>query len=386
MRRDPKLRVNKGWYALVFYDPARTPQRRYVALGTKRKDVAERRARELTARWERGEHDPWADAGRAAEVRALTVLQAHEAFVESVRARVERGSLSPATLADYANSLRSALAGLPAGLPLGALSAGHLERLVYRGELSPATQRGYYTKVAVFLKWCRAEALMQHEPLAAVERPAKYEPPPAWLRRDEMARVLAAIRADAARAATPGTLGYNGLSPLWVERAVRLAAATGLRLSELVRLRWQDVDRRSGFLYVAEVRGGDGRVRRTKGKRFRTVPIFPAAAAVLDELAAERRSEDDALPVVTNARGGACSAAQLSKRFRHYREAAGLDEQLHFHSLRHTFCSWLRLDGVDLDRIREWAGHKTIQQTLAYAHIIPEAVAREGARTFEYVG
>lgn len=378
--RDPKLRETNGWYNVHFYDPARRPQRKAVALGTRRKAEAERAYRRILADFEAGRYDPWTDTRRPGE-GALTVLDAHERFVGESEKRHARGLLSAATLRDYRSTLGGLLKRLPAGLPLVALDATLCEGLVRRPGLSPASERSYRRKLSVFLAWSVEQRLIRTNPLDGVERPAAYTAAPAWLRRDEFKRLLTAIGADSIRAATPAK-GYNGHSPLWIERAVRLAVATGLRLSELVSLRWEDVDMASGFLYVREHTGDDGRLKRTKGRRYRTVPLFPAAREVLTELGALRASEDDRATVLLAQGGGPVHAPHLSKRFRDMRRLAKLPDEIHFHSLRHTFCSWLRLDGVDLDRIREWAGHRTIQQTLAYAHIIPEHIAHEGASAF----
>ena len=45
---------------------------------------------------------------------------------------------------------------------------------------------------------------------------------------------------------------------------------------------------------------------------------------------------------------------------------------LTFHSLRHTFASWLALNGEDLKSIQELMRHKTISMTMKYAHLIPD--------------
>jgi site-specific recombinase XerD len=47
-------------------------------------------------------------------------------------------------------------------------------------------------------------------------------------------------------------------------------------------------------------------------------------------------------------------------------------EKVVFHTLRHTFCSWLAMEGVPLHVIKELAGHKTIQMTERYAHLMPD--------------
>lgn len=380
--RDPVLRSTNGWWNLHFYDPERHPKRKALALGTRRKAEAERAARRILGDIAAGRFDPWLDAKKGtAAAGALTVLGAHERFKAEQEAREARGLISPSTLRDYARTLRGLLERLPETLPLAAVTAEHIDAMTRRAGLSPASERTYRRKLGVFFKWCLQRRLLRVNPMEGMERPAPYAPPPVWLRRDEFQTLLTAIRNDTVRASAKSR-GYNGRSPVWIERAVRLAVSTGMRLTELVSLRWSDVDLKSGMIYVRERVGDDGKLVRTKGKRFRVIPIFPATREVLDELAAERTNEDDAATVLVARDGTAVHGPFLSKRFRDMREKAKLSKEIHFHTLRHTFCSWLRLDGVDLDRIREWAGHRTLQQTLAYAHLVPEAVAHEGAPSF----
>jgi integrase len=60
--------------------------------------------------------------------------------------------------------------------------------------------------------------------------------------------------------------------------------------------------------------------------------------------------------------------------------AAAKIEDFTFHDLRHTCGSWLAMAGVDIRRIQEVLGHKTISMTLRYAHLAPnqasEAVSK----------
>ena len=44
-----------------------------------------------------------------------------------------------------------------------------------------------------------------------------------------------------------------------------------------------------------------------------------------------------------------------------------------FHTLRHTFASWLAMAGTDIYRIKTLMRHKTITMTMRYAHLIPDA-------------
>ena len=60
----------------------------------------------------------------------------------------------------------------------------------------------------------------------------------------------------------------------------------------------------------------------------------------------------------------------------------GLPEKIHFHSLRHTYASWLVMAGVDLYRVKELMGHASIQTTMRYAHLAPDALKNEVERVF----
>jgi integrase len=69
--------------------------------------------------------------------------------------------------------------------------------------------------------------------------------------------------------------------------------------------------------------------------------------------------------------------------FERARDAAGLDRDVVFHSLRHTYISRLVMAGVDLRTVQELAGHKTIQMTIRYAHLAPEHKRRAVERMEE---
>jgi len=62
----------------------------------------------------------------------------------------------------------------------------------------------------------------------------------------------------------------------------------------------------------------------------------------------------------------------LSKRFKRYVHIAGMNPKLHFHSLRHTFATWLVQDGVSLYEVQKLLGHSSIAVTQVYSHLQPE--------------
>jgi integrase len=131
-----------------------------------------------------------------------------------------------------------------------------------------------------------------------------------------------------------------------------LAVETGLRRSEVLSLRWRDI----GVDRVT--------VAMSKNGRSRTVPLTKRAKAVLSTL--ERSGSGPFAGM---------SPFEVSRRFRMAAEAAGVsDSAVVFHSLRHTCASRLVMAGVDIRRVQEWMGHRTIQSTMVYAHLAPTSL------------
>ena len=62
----------------------------------------------------------------------------------------------------------------------------------------------------------------------------------------------------------------------------------------------------------------------------------------------------------------------LARRFKKYVRMAGLDEGLHWHSLRHTHASWLVQCGVSLYEVQKLLGHSSSRVTEVYSHLQPE--------------
>jgi integrase len=151
--------------------------------------------------------------------------------------------------------------------------------------------------------------------------------------------------------------------------AIVLSLNSGLRLGELRRLTWLDVDFPSRILTVRE------EAQRKPGGK---VPINDAAKAILLNRKKTAEQTDLVFPPIY----GSSSRENLSQDFKALVDKLGLNKGLKpedrqrrvvFHSLRHTFASWMALAGVDIYRIKTLMRHKTLEMTLRYAHLIPDA-------------
>ena len=161
---------------------------------------------------------------------------------------------------------------------------------------------------------------------------------------------------------------------------VRVAAYSGLRLGELLALRWRDVDFAGHALTISRAISG-GIESSTKSRRIRRVPLPDQAAGALDGLSkrGDYTSPDDR--VFCNVLGRTLDGSALRRRYKRARDACGL-RLLRFHDLRHTYGSLLAAGGVDLVTIQAAMGHSALATTGRYLHARP---ASEQAALFTRV-
>jgi integrase len=163
--------------------------------------------------------------------------------------------------------------------------------------------------------------------LKAAEPPGRIR----FLDEDEYDRLMAAA--------------HPSLRPI-----ILCAVTTGLRRGDIMRLEWRQVKLAERIIQI----------QRTKANRAHQVRIAPALMAALSTIPAEKR------------RGRVFDLTGFRRRWEKAVDAAELDN-FRFHDLRHTFASWARMAGADLAEIMEALDHSTINMTMRYAHIKPNA-------------
>ena len=354
-------------YVAEFYDPHRLPRRKRVSLKTKDQSTAARRFTDLERRFDRGEWDPWTD--RAPDEN-LTFDEALDRFLSD---REEKG-LTKGSVATYKTVLGSLSKSLAPGLPLYGLTLKNVEAWLATGSRKDTTKRSYRERARIFCDWCVGEHLLKVNPIPRLSvrgKAAKTKSLPRFLSEDEEARLIRTVEAEALL--QPGIEGGNR----WLLDLVRFALGTGLRRGELLNLRWCDLDLIAGTVHVRNREGFT-----TKSGQERVVPLVADALAVARERSEARTSEDLTAHVFTGVGGDPVNARYLSKRFRHYRELAGLPEQIHFHSLRHTYASRLVQNGASVYKVQALLGHADVGTTQQYAHLTGQSLRGDVERAF----
>ena len=112
--------------------------------------------------------------------------------------------------------------------------------------------------------------------------------------------------------------------------------------------------------------------------------MVPQARSLLLRLKAARRTDDDAEPILLSPRPGVrrIDYNRTSRGFLKYRRMARLRDGLSYHSLRHTFASWLAQDGVSLFHIQAMLRQSTPGVVQRYAHLAPESIHASASRAF----
>lgn len=141
---------------------------------------------------------------------------------------------------------------------------------------------------------------------------------------------------------------------------VVVALSTGGRKNEVVRLPWSEVDLERGLV----------RFLHTKNRESRSVAVVGEGLALLRALAAQR----SAVSPWVFPRADGRKPLYLTRVWMTARRRSGVQD-FRFHDLRHTFASYMAMSGATLRDIAEALGHKNIQQTMRYAHLLPSHTA-----------
>jgi site-specific recombinase XerD len=200
-----------------------------------------------------------------------------------------------------------------------------------------------YNQTVAALKFVYEVTLQRQGVLQRIRCPKQPKKLPIVLSLEETARFFAAI---------------VGLK----HRAILMTAyAAGLRISEVVALRVDDIDSQRMVI----------RVRQAKGQRDRNVMLSPRLLILLREYWKVARPADwlfpgdiPGRPITDGAVNNICSQAA---------RAAGLGKHVTVHTLRHSFATHLLEAGTDIRTIQVLLGHRNLKTTAIYTHVAPTA-------------
>ncbi len=232
------------------------------------------------------------------------------------------------------------------------LSAAQLREFIYFLKdlgLAATTIRRQISAIRTYYTFLVGEGMAARDPSERIESPKRWRTLPTVLTVAEIEKLLAAPNTD---------------EPLAIrDRALlEFAYATGVRVSELVSVKLQDI---SFEERLARVFG--------KGAKERIVPFGKTALGVVSMYAREIRPKLDRGKskgvLFLNARGAPLSRVGAWGIIKATARRAGLTKRVTPHTLRHTFATHLLEGGADLRAVQEMLGHADLSTTQLYTHV-----------------
>lgn len=229
-----------------------------------------------------------------------------------------------------------------------ALLAQCRDKLMHEGtkrgpRRSPATAIRYIAVLShAFTVAVKEWGWMEDNPLRKVTKPKEPKGRVRFLSDDERVALLSVCRTSRCR---------------YLYCVVVLALSTGMRYSEIMWLRWPEVDLERGRAILRDTKNGD----------TRCVTITGHALQLVHALNKIRRIDTDLL--FPNGKIGiSCRPFEIRKSWEAAVQAAGISD-FRFHDLRHSTASYLAMNGASLSEIAEVLGHKTLSMVKRYAHL-----------------
>lgn len=298
----------------------------------------------------------------------MTMLfsQALSRYLDSLK--LDSGASSH-TVAAYRRDLAQFGRKLGVDLEIAAITALHCEEhladLAREGMEASSIARKT-SALRRFFRFCCLELDLRVNPTEALETPEMRARLPRALTLEEVERLL-----EVAAVGLPYVEKIADALRTRDRTMVLLLYATGLRVSELVGLRLENLDLSGGYLRV-----------HGKGGKERLVPFAPQAGEQLLRYLAQARTElrPEGDTVFLGARGTPLTRQSFWRILKELARAAGLPQTLSPHGLRHSFATHLLQSGMNLRSLQMLLGHSDLSTTQIYTHVTPEHLKQTHAR------
>ena len=282
-----------------------------------------------------------------AVVEYLGALQTEQGVSRNTLAAYRRD------LGDFSDFLHHARRTLPELGPDDIV--GYLERLRKRG-LKPSSVARRISALRGLYRHLLREGALARDPTEHLDVPRRARSLPRTLPPEVVTALVEA----------PDVTGPSGVRD---RAALELLYATGMRASECLDLRLEDVNLTAGYVVCTG-----------KGRRQRLVPVGAEAAAwvkrYLKDVRPLHTRRRDGGRLFVNPRGGRLSRQSLWTIVRKAAVRAGVRGRVSPHMLRHSFASHLLEGGADLRSVQAMLGHADIGTTQIYTHLPSSTLTR----------
>lgn len=230
-------------------------------------------------------------------------------------------------------------------IQLSELSKNRIEDFInYRvKKVSLYAGRKDLINIKAMLNWAVDNNYLNANPANKIKRLKTPEKLPVFFKKEDFEKLISTIESEDLR------------------DLVIFAVNTGLRQGEIINLEFSQID------FVNRVTTLNNQTHITKSKKVRSVPLNEITFQILS-----KRIRKNGSSYVFTLSGNKINQDYLIHKFKKYVLDCGINPKLKFHSLRHTFASWLVQRGVSIYEVSKLLGHSDIKVTEIYSHLRAE--------------
>ena len=255
----------------------------------------------------------------------------------------------PSTVISFESLIRVHIVPELGHIRLSELERSHISGLHHKLRMTPFQANRVVKVLSGMFRLAEAwEMMPPGRDLCRSVRPYREKPRERFLSSEEYRRLGDVLdRAEA-----------DGSVYLPVIHAIRLLLLTGCRKDEILTLKWDDIDRSSGMVHLRDGKTG-----------LRHVPLAPAVIAVLSGIP---RIDGNPWVIAGNRPGDRLGPGSMDHHWRRICSLAKL-KKVRIHDLRHSYASRALALGEGLPMIGELLGHRKVETTARYAHLMKDA-------------
>jgi len=324
------IRIKNGTYYVQFVDP-NTNLKRRISTGTKSKAEALKFFKNF-------------DSGLTNEKDVLKISRFRDEYLKYVT-----NNRSPKYIKSIKLSFRQLLR-YSKDIPLEDLDARILDQFVSKKfSTSPAAALLYFRTLKAALSKAVVWGYIDENPLKKIKPPRLKTSLPVFISKSEMELIL------------------DHTKTKMLKDLFTTAFYTGMRLGEIVNLVWECVDFKRKVIIVKNINGFV-----TKSKKERIIPMNFKLETLMKIRFKKVKDVNNNDYIFYRVIGIKLNEDFVSKQFKLAVRETGLNDNIHFHTLRHSFASRLAQKGVSLFVIKELLGHEDIKTTQIYSHLQTE--------------
>lgn len=294
---------------------------------------------------------------KKAEPSIITLTDLKEKFLR------ERKYVRQVTRDNYERHLKMLESELGSTIPVTMITEQDMRSYCFQSHLSVATQASYLTHYNAFFNWLEEQGFIEENPMKDIKKPrVQKNISQKTINDKQLKEIFKVHRDDINSKKDQKHITTRPQFRLWFRPVVSIAFYAGLRVKEIVQLKWENVDFNRKHLTITETKSGDERV-------------IPLRSELFQILKAWRRFDRfEGKGLVFPSETGFSETQKMSKEnisrvFRGYVDDAELPKSINFHGLRHSCGTELLRMGYDINEVAKILGHSSLDITRIYEHL-----------------